>query len=96
MFGSELAFKEPSKALYALANASCFQSGTSHSFPFSRRSSTREKTGEDGVTRHSGGRKSISLLFIFCFVIFVASLTPFRIRHRFLFSVHLTHMSLST
>lgn len=44
MFGVELAFKEPSKALYALANASCFQSGTSRSFPFSRRSSTREKT----------------------------------------------------
>lgn len=69
MFGAELAFKEPSKALYALANASCLQSGTSRSFPFSRRSSTREKTGKDGVTRHGKRRQEkhfLSLHLLFC------------------------------
>lgn len=69
MFGAELAFKEPSKALYALANTSCLQSGTSRSFPFSRRSSTREKTGKDGVTRHGKRRQEkhfLSLHLLFC------------------------------
>lgn len=98
MFGAELAFKEPSKALYALTNASCFQSGTSRSFPFSRRSSTREKTGKDGVTRHGKRRREKhfpSPHLLFCSVCsFLAA--SFRIRHRFLFSMRLTHMSLSS
>jgi len=71
VFDAKLAFKESSKALYALANASCFQSGTSHSFPFSRRSSTREKTGKDGVTRQGKQRQEKhfpSLHLLFCFI----------------------------
>lgn len=84
MFGAELAFKEPSKALYALANASCFQSGTSHSFPFSWRSSTREKTGKDGMTRHGKRRwekhfPSLHLLFcsVCCFPVAFSHSTSF-------------------
>ena len=80
MFGAELTFKEPSKALYALANASCFQSGTFRSFLFSRRSSTWEKMERmEWRDTVSGGGKSISLFFcsVCCFLVAFSHSTSF-------------------
>lgn len=92
MFGAELASKEPSKALYALANASCFQSGTSRSFPFSRTMLGAWKDGKERCDerRREGEARGKSIFLLF--VLFVAlSRRLFAFRCRFLFSLRLMH-----